>query len=72
MPVYPLGWDMGVGQRGTWEAEAPGSPSAYRPPDPRLRAPRIPISAADQVWDEPTGLWLDVIEVDGYRDKDRA
>ena len=21
-------------RRGTWEAEAPGSPSAYRPPDP--------------------------------------
>ena len=33
-------------RRGTWEAEAPGSPSAYRPPDPGLGYP-IPYTHTD-------------------------
>ena len=62
-PCPLSGWDMGVGQKGTWEAEAPGSPSAYRPPDPGL-------GSSDSLYvdrpglREPTGPRLVVIRVD--------
>ena len=57
--MYPPGLGYGSGPEGApVRAEAPGSPSAYRPPDHRLGYP-IPYTQTDGVCEEPTGLeWL--------------